>query len=154
MLGPYQAFPYIPRVGGIVGSLSSARPARRADFCSPRSNGCSQHSRYRGQVGDLSCDARQGPIPVSLSARCSMGMTGKISRFLMVAGVVLGLAPAVAYAQGTTISGQVTGLGGAPIVGASVSIPTLRVGAFTDDAGRYSFTAPASATGTSVTLLA
>jgi TonB-linked SusC/RagA family outer membrane protein len=83
-----------------------------------------------------------------------MGMTGKISRFLMVAGVVLGLAPAVAYAQGTTISGQVTGTGGAPIVGASVSIPTLRVGAFTDDAGRYSFTAPASATGTSVTLLA
>jgi TonB-linked SusC/RagA family outer membrane protein len=83
-----------------------------------------------------------------------MGMTGKISRFLAVAGVVLGVSPAFAQAQGTTISGQVTGTGGAPVVGASVSIPTLRVGGFSDDQGRYSFTAPASATGTTVTLLA
>ena len=83
-----------------------------------------------------------------------MGMTGKISRFLALAGVVLGLAPAVASAQGTPISGQVTGTGGAPVVGASVSIAALRVGGFTDDQGRYSFTAPASATGTTVTLLA
>ena len=57
-----------------------------------------------------------------------MGMTGRISRFLAVAGVVLGLAPALAQAQGTAISGQVTGTGGAPVVGASVSIPTLRAG--------------------------
>ena len=83
-----------------------------------------------------------------------MGMTGKISRFLAVAGVVFGLAPALAQAQGTTISGQVTGTGGTPIVGASVSIPTLRVGAFTDETGRFTFTAPASANGTTVTLLA
>src|SRR6266550_6227337 len=81
------------------------------------------------------------PIPVSLSARCCMGMTGKISRFLAIAGVVFGVAPALAQAQGTTISGQVTGTGGAPVVGASVSIPTLRVGAFTGDAGNYTFTA-------------
>ena len=83
-----------------------------------------------------------------------MGMTGKISRFLAIAGVVIGIVPALAQAQGTTISGQVSGIGGAPIVGASVSIPTLRVGAFTDDAGRYSFTAPTTANGTTVTLLA
>ncbi|HXN75087.1 MAG TPA: TonB-dependent receptor plug domain-containing protein, partial [Gemmatimonadaceae bacterium] len=83
-----------------------------------------------------------------------MGMTGKIARFLAVAGAVVGLVPALAQAQGTTVSGQVTGSGGAPVVGASVSIPALRAGAFTDDNGRYSFTAPASATGTSVTLLA
>jgi TonB-linked SusC/RagA family outer membrane protein len=83
-----------------------------------------------------------------------MGMTGKVFRFLAMAGVVLGVAPALAQAQGTSISGQVTGTGGTPIVGASVSIPTLRVGAFTDDAGRYSFTVPASANGTTVTLLA
>ena len=56
-----------------------------------------------------------------------MGMTGKISRFLAIAGVVLGIAPALAQAQGTTISGQVTGTGGEPVTGASVSIPTLRV---------------------------
>jgi TonB-linked SusC/RagA family outer membrane protein len=83
-----------------------------------------------------------------------MGMTGKISRFLAVAGVALGLAPAVAYAQGTNISGQVTGTGGAPIVGASVSVPTLRVGGFTDDQGQYNFTVPASANGTTVTVTA
>src|SRR6478672_5111975 len=82
-----------------------------------------------------------------------MGMTGKISRFLAIASV-FGLAPAFAQAQGTTIRGQVTGTGGAPIPGASVSIPTLRVGGFTDDAGQYSFTVPASATGTTVTVMA
>ncbi len=83
-----------------------------------------------------------------------MGMTGKLSRFLAVASVVLGLSPAFAQAQGTTISGQVTGTGGAPVVGASVSIPSLRVGGFTDDAGRYTFTVPSSATGTTVTVTA
>jgi TonB-linked SusC/RagA family outer membrane protein len=83
-----------------------------------------------------------------------MGMTGKISRFLVVAGVALGLVPAVAYAQGTSITGQVTGTGGAPVVGASVSIPALRVGGFSDDQGRYSFTAPVSANGTTVTVTA
>ena len=82
-----------------------------------------------------------------------MGMTGKISRFLAIASV-FGLVPAIAQAQGTTIRGQVTGTGGAPIPGASVSIPTLRVGGFTDDAGQYSFTVPASATGTTVTVMA
>jgi TonB-linked SusC/RagA family outer membrane protein len=83
-----------------------------------------------------------------------MGMSVSFSRFLAIAGVVFGLAPALAQAQGTTISGQVTGTGGEPVAGASVSIPTLRVGAFTDDAGRYTFVAPASATGTTVTLMA
>ena len=82
-----------------------------------------------------------------------MGMTGKISRLLALAGVVLGLVPAAAAAQGTTISGQVTGTAGAPVPGASVSIPTLRVGGFTDDEGRYTFTVPSTASGT-VTLTA
>ncbi len=82
-----------------------------------------------------------------------MGMTSKFYRFLAIAGV-LGVVPAFAQAQGTTISGLVTGTGGVPVVGASVSIPALRVGGFTDDQGRYTFSAPASATGTSVTLLA
>ncbi len=81
-----------------------------------------------------------------------MGMTGRISRFLAIAAVVVGFVPARAQAQGTTISGLVTGTGGAPVVGASVSIPTLRVGAFTDEAGRYSFSVPESANGTTVTV--
>src|SRR5689334_11306302 len=82
-----------------------------------------------------------------------MGMTGKITRFLAIASV-FGFAPALALAQGTTISGQVTGAGGVPIVGASVSIPTLRIGSFTDESGNYTFTAPPSANGTTVTLAA
>jgi TonB-linked SusC/RagA family outer membrane protein len=83
-----------------------------------------------------------------------MGMTGKVFCFLAIAGAVVGLSPALAQAQGTTISGLVTGTGGAPVVGASVSIPALRVGGFTDDQGRYNFTAPVSANGTTVTVTA
>ena len=82
-----------------------------------------------------------------------MGMTGKLYRLLAIAGV-LGAVPALAQAQGTTISGQVTGPGGTPVVGASVSITALRVGGFTDDAGHYTFVVPASASGTTVTVLA
>ena len=82
-----------------------------------------------------------------------MGTTGKVSRFLAIASV-FGLAPVLAHAQGTSISGQVTGTGGAPVVGASVGITPLQVGGFTDDQGRYSFTAPASANGTTVTVTA
>jgi TonB-linked SusC/RagA family outer membrane protein len=82
-----------------------------------------------------------------------MGMTGKISRFLAIVSV-FGLSPVLAQAQGTTISGQVTGTGGTPVAGASVSIPTLRLGAFTDETGAYTFTVPASANGTTVTVLA
>src|SRR6476661_171851 len=70
--------------------------------------------------------------------RFHMGMTGKFNRFLVAAIAALAVFPAAALAQlGTTISGQVTGPGGAPVVGASVSIPTLRVGGFTDDGGRF-----------------
>src|SRR4026208_377114 len=98
-------------------------------------------------------DTRQAASQFHFSARCCMGMTGKISRFLAIA-VALGLAPAVALAQGTNVSGQVTGTGGAPVVGVSVSIPTLRVGGFSDDQGQYSFTVPASANGTTVTVIA
>ena len=82
-----------------------------------------------------------------------MGMTGKISRFFAIVSV-FGLSPVLAQAQGTTISGQVTGTGGTPVAGASVSIPTLRLGAFTDETGAYTFTVPATANGTTVTVLA
>src|SRR5256885_1434841 len=63
--------------------------------------------------------------------------------------VLLGLLPAVAAAQeATTVSGEVTAAaGGAPVVGASVIIPTLRLSTTTDAQGKYRFTVPASATG-------
>jgi TonB-linked SusC/RagA family outer membrane protein len=72
-----------------------------------------------------------------------------IQRFILSAGLGLLGAPLLAQAQQpTTVSGQVTAsVGGTPLAGANVSIPTLRVGATTDADGRYSFTVPASATG-------
>ncbi|HEU5185725.1 MAG TPA: carboxypeptidase-like regulatory domain-containing protein, partial [Gemmatimonadaceae bacterium] len=58
------------------------------------------------------------------------------------------IVPAAYAQQPTTVSGQVTAsVGGTPLAGAQVSIPTLRVGATTDTEGQYSFTVPASATG-------
>src|SRR5207237_4966013 len=113
---------------------------------------CSHIVAISGLISRLSCD-RRAIHPSFTFCEVCMGMTGKVFRFLVIASV-LGLAPALAQAQGTTISGQVTGTGGAPVIGASVSIPTLRVGGFTDDQGRYSFTTPASANGTTVTVTA
>ena len=69
--------------------------------------------------------------------------------------VLLGLLPAVSHAQeAATVSGQVTTtVGAAPLLGATVSIPALRLGATTDAEGMYRFTVPASVTG-EVTLTA
>jgi len=63
--------------------------------------------------------------------------------------VLLGLIPAVATAQeATTVSGQVkSSPGGTPLVGAIVSIPSLRVNATTDNDGRYRLVLPAGSTG-------
>lgn len=64
--------------------------------------------------------------------------------------------PARAVAQQElTVTGRVTAQEtGAPLAGASVSLQTLRVGALTDDDGRYSFTVPAArATGQTDSLL-
>lgn len=67
----------------------------------------------------------------------------------------LALAPVVASAQGTTVSGRVTAEGEAPVVGASVSIPSMNLGALTNSEGRYSFVVPAArATGQQVTVTA
>ena len=61
--------------------------------------------------------------------------------------ILLGLVPAVARAQEATIvSGQVS-TRGAPVVGASVSIPSLRLGTTSDGQGMYRLTVPASTTG-------
>src|SRR5437660_9084065 len=61
--------------------------------------------------------------------------------------VLLGLVPAVAGAQEATIvTGQVS-TRGAPVVGASVSIPSLRLGSTSDGQGMYRLTVPATVTG-------
>jgi TonB-linked SusC/RagA family outer membrane protein len=56
----------------------------------------------------------------------------------------LALLPAIAAAQqAATVTGRVTDAQNQPLGGVSVSIEALRLGGYTDDAGRYSFTVPA-----------
>jgi len=86
----------------------------------------------------------------------SMTTDRSVVRSVLNSGLVLlGLLPAVASAQeATTVTGKVTAaVGGAPLAGATVRIPTLRVGATADADGMYRFTVPASVTG-EVTLTA
>ena len=73
----------------------------------------------------------------------------------IIAGLALAAAPGVALAQGTTVSGRVTTEGNTPVAGATVSIPSMSLGALTDGEGRYSFVVPAArATGQQVLLTA
>lgn len=66
---------------------------------------------------------------------------------------VLALLPAGLWAQtATTVSGRVATQDGAPLSGANVSIPSMRLGATTNMEGNYQFSVPASATGQQVTL--
>lgn len=82
-------------------------------------------------------------------------MTRHLRRAVAVASTLLGLVPAVARAQGTTISGRVTNEAQSPVQGVSVSIAALGAGAYSDAQGRYSFTVPSTrASGQSVTLTA
>src|SRR5437016_6828316 len=86
----------------------------------------------------------------------SMTTDRSVVRSILNSGfVLLGLLPAVASAQeATTVTGKVTAaVGGAPLAGATVRIPTLRMGATADAEGMYRFTVPASVTG-EVTLTA
>jgi TonB-linked SusC/RagA family outer membrane protein len=69
-------------------------------------------------------------------------------------GLLLGLVPAVAFAQQTTISGRVLNEANAPLEGASVTIGTLSIGATSNAEGRYTITLPAAQTGQTITLVA
>jgi len=73
-------------------------------------------------------------------------MRNHLNRALAVAGALLGFVPASLVAQqSTTISGRVATDANMPIPGASVSIPSLRLGATTNLEGSYTFTVPAGA---------
>jgi len=74
---------------------------------------------------------------------------------LTSAAVLVGLVPAtLAAQQPTSITGRVMSDATTPIVGVTVAIPELRIGTQTDVSGRYTLTAPASASGRSVVLTA
>src|SRR5688572_11526751 len=67
------------------------------------------------------------------------------------AGVAAGAGVALAQ-QPATVTGVVTRTGGEPLPTASVAITSLGVGSMTNAEGRYSFTVPASAIGTTVSV--
>ena len=76
-------------------------------------------------------------------------------RMLARVALVMGFVPATLTAQqSTTVTGRVTSDANAPATGVNVTIPELRVGSQTDPVGQYTFTAPASATGRTVWLVA
>jgi TonB-linked SusC/RagA family outer membrane protein len=69
-------------------------------------------------------------------------------RSLLTAFAVTALFPMAALSQGPTVaSGTIRGSDGTPLIGATVTAGSLRVGATTNRDGQYSFTIPASATG-------
>ncbi len=63
------------------------------------------------------------------------------------------LAQVASAQQPTTITGRVRSSGG-PLQGALVAIPALGLGGYTDGSGLYTFNAPATATGRTVTMTA
>lgn len=68
---------------------------------------------------------------------------------VLAALAFVGLVPAALYAQqGTIVSGVVQGAASEPLPAVQVAIPSLGVGAVTNETGRYTFTVPASRTGT------
>jgi TonB-linked SusC/RagA family outer membrane protein len=83
-------------------------------------------------------------------------MTSNLYRMLAGASLLVGMVPAMASAQqAATVSGRVTNEAAAPVPGASVSIPSLGVGSYTSNDGRFTFTVPANrVTGQSVSLVA
>jgi TonB-linked SusC/RagA family outer membrane protein len=73
-------------------------------------------------------------------------MQSHLWRLLSRAGAALALVPAIAVAQqqATTIAGRVTTDAGVPLQGASVTIPAIGVGGYSNQDGRYTFTVPAT----------
>jgi TonB-linked SusC/RagA family outer membrane protein len=69
--------------------------------------------------------------------------------------LLAGLVPAgLAAQQPSTITGRVTSDAAAPLGGVAVAIPELRLGAYTDQAGRYTIAVPATAVGRTVLVTA
>jgi TonB-linked SusC/RagA family outer membrane protein len=83
-------------------------------------------------------------------------MTSNLYRMLAGAALLVSMVPGLATAQqATTVSGRVTNEAAAPVPGASVSIPALGVGSYTNNEGRFTFTVPANrVTGQNVSLVA
>src|SRR4051812_30259030 len=78
-------------------------------------------------------------------------MSTSFKGMVKVLCVLIGAVPALAQAQNTTVTGTVTGESGTPLQAVSVSIPTLRIGATTNERGQYSFSVPSTGQQVAVT---
>ena len=83
-------------------------------------------------------------------------MQSHLWRQFVRVGAAIALIPAVAVAQqATTVTGRVTTETGTPLQGVSVTIPSLSLGSYTNQDGRYTFSVSAArSTGQAVTLVA
>ena len=72
-------------------------------------------------------------------------MTSHLRGVVAAVGLFLGLAPGVLGAQQpTVVTGRVTTDAGTALQGASITIPTMGLGAYSQADGRYTFTVPAT----------
>ena len=72
-------------------------------------------------------------------------MTSHLRGVVAGVGLFLGLVPGLLGAQQPTVlTGRVTTDAGTPLQGASITIPTMGLGAYSQADGRYSFTVPAT----------
>lgn len=142
-------------------NAGGARPD--ANVCNPlsQSTTASKSARVSPGVGTLGAavdggmgDLNHGPNLVPRNAGSPTRKFDNVRRLIAIAAAIVGFGPAILAAQApTAISGHVTDAA-RPIENVSVSIPDLRVGAYTDASGRYLISAPAAATGRTVVLIA
>ena len=100
-----------------------------------------------GMAASLNCRQSRPEEPVP-------NMMSNSPRLLVAVAGLLGFAPLALGAQeATNVTGTVTS-SQAPLENVAVSIPELRLGGSTDQAGRYRIIVPASATGRTVVLVA
>lgn len=82
-------------------------------------------------------------------------MAARFTRIGLLTLIALVVLPVRLVSQAATITGQVTGEGGAPLAGVTVSVIGMGLGSMTGPDGHYSFTVPASrVAGQTVTLQA
>jgi TonB-linked SusC/RagA family outer membrane protein len=71
-------------------------------------------------------------------------MSGGLRRTVSAAVCVCALASPLLAQEPTTVTGRVRGAGGAPLVGATVSIPQISLGTTTREDGRYAIVVPST----------
>src|SRR5690348_15032581 len=134
----------LPESGTVRSCIGAHRTGR------PRAISCVPEPAVAGRSSSRAMSARpleRGSLGYAkpFYVRSSPVMQSHLWRHLTRVGAALALAPAIALAQQpTTITGRVTTEAGTPLQGASVTIPALSLGTYSNQDGRYTFTVPAT----------